>query len=189
MSRPAPPDADLVGAYWARVADDLGLEGLDAPDAWAFGGTADQADELLGLVLTGTKTATSSALWSDEADDEPLPEVGDLSIVCDGRGRPRAVLRVTDVTVTDLDGVSAGHAFAEGEGDRTLAYWRRAHEDFFRRHLPAGRAARRKHARRPGVLRTARPVGRCERGTDGPPRKRRPRTEPPGGVATRSGRA
>lgn len=134
-----PPDADLVSAYWAEKSHDLGLEDFDTPDAWAFGVTADQADELLGLVLSGTKTATSSALWSYEAENEPLPIVGELSIVCDGQGRPRALLRLTDVMVTTLDDVSESHAFAEGEGDRTLAYWRRAHEDFFRSHLPAGR--------------------------------------------------
>jgi uncharacterized protein YhfF len=133
-----PPDANLVSAYWAENSHDLGLEDLDTPNAWACGGTADQADELLGLVLSGTKTATSSLLWSYEAEDEPLPAVGEVSIVCDGQGRPRALLRLTDVTVTDLDDVSERHAFAEGEGDRTLAYWRRAHEDFFRSHLPAG---------------------------------------------------
>jgi hypothetical protein len=85
-----------------------------------------------------TKTATSSLLWSYEAEDEPLPTEGEVSIVCDGQGRPLALLRLTDVTVTNLDDVSERHAFAEGEGDRTLAYWRRAHEDFFRSHLPAG---------------------------------------------------
>ena len=138
MSQLSPPDADLVGAYWAEKSHDLGLDNLDTPDAWAFGGTAEQADELLGLVLSGAKTATSSALWSYEAEDEPLPTVGELAVVCDGRGRPRALLRLTDVTVTTLDEVTESHAFAEGEGDRTLAYWRRAHEDFFGRHLPAG---------------------------------------------------
>lgn len=132
------PDADLVSDYWTEKSRDLGLDDLDTPGAWAFGGTADQADELLDLVLSGAKTATSSALWSYEAEAEPLPTVGELSIVCDGQGRPRALIRLTDVTVTNLDDVSERHAFAEGEGDRTLAYWRRAHEDFFRSHLPAG---------------------------------------------------
>jgi hypothetical protein len=47
-----PPDANLVSAYWAENSHDLGLEDLDTPNAWACGGTADQADELLGLVLS-----------------------------------------------------------------------------------------------------------------------------------------
>jgi len=139
VSELLPPDTDLVSAFWAEKSHDLGLDNTDTPGAWAFGGTADQADELLSLVLSGTKTATSSALWSYEAEDESLPVVGELAIVCDGQGRPRALLRLTNVTVTSMDDVSGCHAFAEGEGDRTLAYWRRAHEDFFRSHLPAGR--------------------------------------------------
>ena len=64
---------------------------------------------------------------------------GQLSILCDARGLPRAVLRVTDVSVAAFDEVSADHAFAEGEGDRTLTSWREVHEAFFREHLPAGR--------------------------------------------------
>lgn len=139
VSELPPPAADLVSAYWAEKSHDLGLKDFDTPDAWAFGGTAEQADELLSLVLSGTKTATSSALWPYEAEGEPLPTVGELSIVCDGKGRPRALLRLTDVTVKNLDDVSDRHAFAEGEGDRTLRHWRQAHEDFFRRHLPEGR--------------------------------------------------
>ncbi|HSE47398.1 MAG TPA: ASCH domain-containing protein [Gemmatimonadales bacterium] len=132
------PDGNLVSAYWAEKSLALGLNSSDIPEAWAFGGTADQADELLGLVLSGKKTATSSSLWSYQAEEEPLPAVGELSIVCDGQGRPRALLRVTDVTVADFDDVSERHAFAEGEGDRTLASWRPLHEDFFRSQLPAG---------------------------------------------------
>ena len=30
-----------------------------------------------------------------------------------------------------FDEVSKEHAYKEGEGDRSLAYWRYAHEDFF----------------------------------------------------------
>ena len=33
-----------------------------------------------------------------------------------------------------FDEVSAEHAAAEGEGDRSLAYWRRAHQRFWERH-------------------------------------------------------
>jgi hypothetical protein len=55
------------------------------PPAWSFGSTPESADELLGLVLDGTKTATAGALWDYEAEGETLPEVGSLSILVDGR--------------------------------------------------------------------------------------------------------
>ena len=31
--------------------------------------------------------------------------------------------------------VTAEHAFREGEGDRSLAHWRRVHEAFFRKEM------------------------------------------------------
>lgn len=110
------------------------------PPAWSFGAEPAEADELLGLVLAGTKTATASAAWRYEAADESLPTKGDLGIVLDGAGRPSALVRTEEVRVVGFDRVDAEHAAAEGEGDRTLEHWRAAHEDFFTRELEhAGR--------------------------------------------------
>ncbi len=130
--------AELVRAYWAETSEALGLDG-DVPEAWSFGGGPQQADHLLSLVLAGTKAATSSSYWAYEAEGEPLPAAGQLSILCDARGLPRAVLRVTGVSVVAFDEASSDHALAEGEGDRTLTSWREVHEAFFRAHLPPGR--------------------------------------------------
>lgn len=108
------------------------------PEAWAFGATPEHADGLLALVLAGTKTATASALRDYEVDGEAVPAVGDLSVILDGSGAPRAVLEVTAVEIVPFDQVSAEHARAEGEDDRTLASWRRIHEDFWREHSATG---------------------------------------------------
>jgi uncharacterized protein YhfF len=104
------------------------------PPAWSFGATPEHADELLRLVLEGTKTATASALWDYEADDDPLPETGALSIILDGRDHPRALIETTTVEIVPFDGVAEEHAYLEGEGDRSLAYWREVHERFFTEH-------------------------------------------------------
>ena len=37
--------------------------------------------------------------------------------------------------MTEFNHVSSEHAFKEGEGDRTLEYWRRVHENFLRNEL------------------------------------------------------
>jgi uncharacterized protein YhfF len=112
------------------------------PPAWAFGASAGQADELLQLVLDGTKTATAGALWDFEAEDEALPEVGSLSILVDGRGHPRALITITAVEVVPFDEVGEEHAFLEGEGDRSLAHWREVHEQFFTEAATHGRGFR-----------------------------------------------
>ena len=108
--------------------------GLLPPPAWAFGATPEQADELLALVLSGTKTATAGALWDYEAEGEELPAPGALGIITDGRGVPHALVVMTQVDIVPFDQVSAEHAYLEGEGDRSLATWREVHERFFTEH-------------------------------------------------------
>ncbi|GAA1874794.1 ASCH domain-containing protein [Myceligenerans crystallogenes] len=109
------------------------------PPAWAFGEDPQQADDLLDLVLDGTKTATSSAAWDYEDAGEPLPEAGELSILLDGSGQPRALIRSTSVEILPFDEIDDDIAEAEGEGDATLESWRADHESFFRRYLSEGR--------------------------------------------------
>lgn len=91
------------------------------------------ADDLGGLVQRGIKTATCSLLWEYEADDEPLPRVGEMSIVTDGEGHPLCLIEITEVEVKPFDQVEAQFAYDEGEGDRSLASWRDAHWQFFAR--------------------------------------------------------
>jgi uncharacterized protein YhfF len=60
-----------------------------------------------------------------------LPKEGDLSVVLDGNGDPLCVIRTTRVEVRRFGDVDEGYAWTEGEGDRSLDHWRRAHIDFF----------------------------------------------------------
>lgn len=134
------------------------------PPAWSFGDEDDPAtaDRLLDLVLEGRKTATASAYRDYEeearqrgagpADDAPgdtltrtgvdldlaLPEPGLLSIILDGAGQPRALVRITDVEVCRFADVSAEHARLEGEGDRSLEEWRSVHREAFAATAPHG---------------------------------------------------
>ena len=93
-------------------------------------------DELGALIASGTKTAACSALWEYEAEGEPLPKVGSKTIVVDGNGNPFCIVEMTEVEVVPYDRVDARFAYEEGEGDRSLAYWRDAHRRFFTRTLP-----------------------------------------------------
>jgi uncharacterized protein YhfF len=63
--------------------------------------------------------------------------VGDVEIIIDWDGEPMAVVEVTDVRIQRFDDVDEEFARDEGEGDRTLAWWRDAHRRFF-----AGECAR-----------------------------------------------
>jgi uncharacterized protein YhfF len=49
------------------------------------------------------------------------------------------VLVTESVDVVPFDEVTAEHAHAEGEDDRTLESWRRIHREFFENHIDVGR--------------------------------------------------
>ena len=127
-------DDDVLTGFWQVCRERLPQLPVERPQAWSFGATAEQADELLDLVLRGVKTGTASCLWDYEADGDPLPEAGDLSIVLDGAGAPRALIETTDVRTVPFDEVGPEHAHAEGEGDRTLGTWRAIHKRFWTEH-------------------------------------------------------
>jgi uncharacterized protein YhfF len=95
---------------------------------FAFGDSPALADQLLELVIKGVKTATCST------EDEPYTSApGERWIVLDGRGEPRCVIETTEVTYQRFNEVDASFARDEGEGDRSLAYWRDAHRAYFGR--------------------------------------------------------
>lgn len=138
-----------LDAFWEIAREHADLAGVPVytgenpmrtlrPPAWAFGATSEQADELLGLVLRGTKTATASSYADYAKEGEQPPAPGMLSIVLDGAGHPRALVVTTDVRVVPFDQVDADHARDEGEGDRSLDHWRTVHERFFAEHAADG---------------------------------------------------
>ena len=100
--------------------------------AWAFG---DAPDKLADLVKRGIKTATCSAYDLYIAEIEPLPAEGEYSVILDSKEEAVCIIRTTKVYVTDFCNVIALHAYKEGEGDRSLEYWREVHEEFLRHEL------------------------------------------------------
>jgi ASCH domain len=101
-------DPLAVAAFWERALDALGLDpAMPAPAASCFGDMVELADELIGLVLAGTKRATASSLEHLETDGEPVPQVGGLWIATDGAMRARALLETTDVRIGPLSSVDA----------------------------------------------------------------------------------
>ena len=100
----------------------------DEIDAWAFGV---EPDLLADLVLKGEKTATASAYDLYALEDESLPQEGKFDVILDSQNQAVCIVEITKVSVQPFNQVSAQHAFKEGEGDKTLAYWRQVHEGCF----------------------------------------------------------
>jgi uncharacterized protein YhfF len=140
MRRPLPPiEAHTVAQFWQR-AQEAGSAPPDTPipsEVGPFGDHADLADDLITLVLQGRKRATAGAVAEYTAGHEPIPKSGDLWIVTDGAGQPRAVLRCTDIRIGPLSSVDDAFAWDEGEGDRTRSSWLEAHRAYLARVLPS----------------------------------------------------
>ena len=74
------------------------------PPAWAYGDSPGESDTFVAQVLADGTGATA-ATAEDYAGE--LPVVGVLSILCDGAGVPRALVEVSDVTVSGADVVES----------------------------------------------------------------------------------
>lgn len=96
--------------------------------AWSFGA---EADLLARLAADGRKTATSSAYPLYELEKEPIPEPGTYSVVLNSKQEAICVIQTKKVSVVPFDQVTGEHAYKEGEGDRTLRFWKAVHEKFF----------------------------------------------------------
>lgn len=88
------------------------------------------ADELASLVLSGKKTATTSSLDLYD-EDESLPQNGVYAAILDSKDQAVCIIQNDSVEIKNYLDVSEKHAYLEGEGDRSLQYWRNVHNDFF----------------------------------------------------------
>lgn len=100
---------ERITAFWQAARAHVGfgkLEGIVGavpmdvvpPPSFSFGVGA-EADDAVREILAGTRT--SSRASRGEFTDDELPRVGDMAIVLDSVGEPRALVRTTDVTVDD----------------------------------------------------------------------------------------
>jgi len=124
--------------YWDEfldTADNRRHYGNRHYTAWFFCEDEQNANALAALVLEGTKRATASLESSHHADGEPVPKVGDLSIITDWNGTPQCIIETTAVTIRPFKDVPPEFAAIEGEGDKSLDYWRRGHRLFFTEEL------------------------------------------------------
>ena len=140
---------DLIGSFryltitgattWSltgedRIAAFVAQSGLDIPeyDAYSYG-YPEMADEILAALLRGDKRATTGLKCLYELEKEPIAQVGQYSVILDGKGQPRCITRITRVEITPFKDITEEYAFIEGEGDKSLSYWKQAHAQVFTR--------------------------------------------------------
>lgn len=119
---------------WNDVLTQLSVMGFrgDMPvgPTW-LGDSCESSTELVGLVLSGRKRATTSLLAEWEFDNEPVIQPGTVEVLLHWDNSIACVIETTEVDILPFADVSEAFAYREGEGDRTLRYWQEVHEVFF----------------------------------------------------------
>jgi uncharacterized protein YhfF len=125
-----PGDRSAIERWWLdyQRACQVQVEGFSAT---AFGHTRAVADELAALIRSGDKRAHATLERDFEAEGDALPRPGEHIVVLDGRGAPRAIVRLRHVERRFFNEIDDEFAFECGEGDRTLAWWLVAYRQEF----------------------------------------------------------
>lgn len=126
--------SDEIEGFWLDFCSSSQEASADTSyQVWHFSNSRESALELANLVLTGIKRATASLVEVNKLMPEVTPYAGGYSVVTDLDGHPKCVIRTDQVRLVPFRDVDEEFAFEEGEGDRTLEFWRRVHHSYFRR--------------------------------------------------------
>ncbi|NQE61051.1 ASCH domain-containing protein [Caulobacter sp. RHG1] len=103
----------------------------DAPSSFHFCDNQADADLCAKLVAMGQKRATAPSVAELELAGDPMPRVGDYSIVTDWAGDAVAVIQTVSVETRRFGEIDEAFARSEGEGDLSLEWWRAAHQSYY----------------------------------------------------------
>lgn len=121
----------LLAEYQQTLAPEQRRPSFDV-EVFYFCSDEKSANTCADLVTRGIKTATCSLrLWYERG--APYPRVGTWSIVTDWEGRPACIIDITSIEECRFCDVTDQFAQEEGEGDKSLTWWRNEHRAFFTR--------------------------------------------------------
>lgn len=125
-----------VKEMWKNYVASASVDNHDsAYTSWYFCDNKKDADDLAELVKRGIKRATTSLYDSYQIEGIALPKIGDINIITNWDGIAQCVIQTKRVTILPFKEVTEKYAQAEGEGDKSLQYWREAHINAFTREL------------------------------------------------------
>ena len=95
-------------------------------ESWHLGKNENQANKLFKLVLSGKKIATS---YLYNATENLINNT--YSILTNWDKNKQLLILTTNIEIVPFNKVTKQHARNEGEGTKTLRYWRKTHKKFF----------------------------------------------------------
>ncbi|MDM8528666.1 ASCH domain-containing protein, partial [Anaerolineales bacterium HSG24] len=79
----------------------------------------------------------TASLQSSYLANEPTPKIGDISIIINWSNVPQCIIETIKIEIFKFKDVPAEFARVEGEGDKSLEYWKNVHQDAFNREAEA----------------------------------------------------
>ena len=107
----------------------------DFTDSFCFCDNIKDAKACAALVQQGIKQATSTSQWYFDNHDEDFPEVGNVYVITDWFGIAKAIVKTTKIELTPFNQITEEYAAIEGEGDKSLKYWKESHWDYYTREM------------------------------------------------------
>jgi len=123
---------NMWGDYLDNHLEDAFAE---APKTVHFCDNEKDANECAKLVKKGIKRTTSHSLLGLQYRKEPLPKVGDFTVVTNWEGKAQCIVRTTVVKFKPFFSIDEAYAKLEGEGDKSLEYWKKTHWEYYEREL------------------------------------------------------
>jgi len=110
-------------------------ENIKTPISFYFCDNKKDADACAELVVNGIKKATATSLWWYLKNNAPLPKIGDQYIVTNWNGDAKAIIETTKIEQVPYNKITPEFAKIEGEGDTSLAYWKKVHKAYYTREM------------------------------------------------------
>lgn len=123
---------NMWGDYLKNHLEDVFHE---APTAIHFCDNEQDANECAKLVKKGIKRATTDSLLGLQNREERLPKIGDFTVVTNWEGVAQCIVETTKVRLKPFFSIDEEYARLEGEGDKSLAHWKKVHWDYYTREL------------------------------------------------------
>ena len=128
--------SENIELFWENfINDNITYLNVKIPESFYFCDNEKDANDCAKLVVKNIKQATAPSLWSFEINNEKLPRKGDLNIITNWNKVPQAIILTTKIELIKFSEITAKFAQKEGEGDKSLAYWRKVHKSYYKREM------------------------------------------------------
>jgi uncharacterized protein YhfF len=131
-SGPSRPDSAELKSFWEATQKEIPdlFPGPHFQVRW-IGLDHDTTEQVLDLISAHDKKGTFTLPWLVERTEQPEPRVGDPIILIDFNGKPRLLVRLTQIEQVTFGEISESHTAIDGSPVRSLNVWKPMHTGYW----------------------------------------------------------